>query len=927
MLFYSVLTTNKLLTVTIFIKITKNLLTNTYFYCNVKIGRNNIHERINAMKKFLTVSIAAFSATVLTFSALEFQTGLNTPSNTIVTAASDSSDWGAMNIGGGGFVSGIVTGKKTMYARTDVGGMYKYNYDSKKWEQLMGFISEEDKGFLSVDAMCIDPNDDNTAYFLCGCAYFSSERTAVFKTSDGGKTFTEYDVTDLIKVHGNGYGRQCGEAIAVDPDNSDIIYCGGDTDGLIVSKDGGKTWSYDDAFQKLGLFTNEIKWPTWGNVVEKTTVGMDYVNCNGISTIAINKGKVYVGISDNTIGANVYVSDVGKGNWKPLSADLPTKAFPSRINLDADGNLLMAYVGGLQFAATGGGLYKYDVASGKVTNISPTENSYGSCVSLPDNSNELIAATCGVWSSQLWDKDAWDNDTVAWGDQFYRSHDGGKTWESVTPGVTTTWQGPLAADYLQDGGHEWIRNKAIHWCGSLVLDPRDSDRILMTSGNGVFACDNIWDEIPVYYFHPDGIEEVVPLDLVSVPGGYVYSAIGDYDGFIHKSVDESIQYSPSLGSTSCIAYCPADPKVMFRGSMNEAKGCYTTDGGETWKMITTSSSNAKAAITKLGEGKYRIICGMSYSDDFGSTWKQINGISVSGDLCYQVDSEKPNYVYAAGNDNNPYDDSVKPHNYLFVSDDYGATFTKKTICEYDKAEQYSRIAMITGSSGSVLCPAGYYGLYLTKDYGESFNKLEGVTSCFAVGIGAAKDKNSPMTIYMWGTCGSDKNTGAYASTDLGKTWVKVNDDEHQYGGTGNGKFIIGDMNEFGTYYMSTVGMGIIYHKNAFSTSVSPSQGETPTTTVTKETKQSETKASTSASSAASSSGSEKIVYGDLNDDGTADLTDLTLLSIALMEHSKFDEKHGIAADVDGNGEIDIADLALFKQYVCKDNVYLGPRKK
>ena len=128
-----------------------------------------------------------------------------------------------------------------MLARTDVGGAYKYNYETKRWEQLMAFLNEEDRGMLSVDAFCIDPTDDNTFYLLAGCAYFSDARTEIFKTTDGGETFTRIDVTDLIQVHANGYGRQCGEAIAVDPDNPNILYCGGDVTAgdscLIMSKD------------------------------------------------------------------------------------------------------------------------------------------------------------------------------------------------------------------------------------------------------------------------------------------------------------------------------------------------------------------------------------------------------------------------------------------------------------------------------------------------------------------------------------------------------------------------------------------------------------------------------------------------------------------------------------------------------------------
>ena len=44
----------------------------------------------------------------------------------------DTMTFGTMGISGGGFVSGIVTGKKVMYARTDVGGAYKYNYETNE---------------------------------------------------------------------------------------------------------------------------------------------------------------------------------------------------------------------------------------------------------------------------------------------------------------------------------------------------------------------------------------------------------------------------------------------------------------------------------------------------------------------------------------------------------------------------------------------------------------------------------------------------------------------------------------------------------------------------------------------------------------------------------------------------------------------------
>ncbi len=66
-----------------------------------------------------------------------------------------------------------------------------------------------------------------------------------------------------------------------------------------------------------------------------------------------------------------------------------------------------------------------------------------------------------------------------------------------------------------------------------------------------------------------------------------------------------------------------------------------------------------------------------------------------------------------------------------------------------------------------------------------------------------------------------------------------------------------------------------------------------------------------------------INYGDLNNDGTADLTDLTLLSLYLLKAQKFSSYLIEAADIDGSGEVDIADLAYFKQYVCMDKSVLS----
>lgn len=916
--------------------------------------------------KFKNRVLSVFTASALLITGTCVSVETNNMQVSATESVEDSYDWGNVEIGGGGFVSGIVTGQSEMYARTDVGGAYRYDYEKEEWVQLLDFLNEADRGLLSVDAIAIDPNDDMTVYFLCGCAYFSDARTVVFKTTDGGETFTQSDVTDMIQVHGNGYGRQCGESIAVDPDNPDIIYCGGDVtagdSALIKSTDGGQTWSCVKSYDDIGFFDCTVKWPTWTDHQVRAVCDAEYGSQNGVSTIMIENGKVYVGTSVND-EANVYVADVDKDEFTVLSSDLPTNSYISRINLDCDGNLLLSYIGGLTFNGTGGGIYRYNIDDNTVDNISPTTNSFGACVSLPDDANSLVATTCGVWSSQLYYEDAWADDKVSWGDQFYISRDGGETWTSVTPGNAKGWGQPLQADYLQCGDFDWIYCKAIHWVGAVVLDPRDSNKICLTSGNGIFNCDNIWDELPVYYFHPNGIEEVVALDMCSVPGGYDYCAIGDYDGFIIDENNQQVsQYSPNIGSTSAIAYCPSNPDVMVRyanGQNDVGNGYYSTDGGKTWTKMS-SSTGGKAAITQLDDDTYRFFQSGSddgsvkYSDDWGATWNSCSGIPTtygSKTTYMLVDQDDPSLVYAGVtyyNSSWSYSKSAAElsdaYYAIAVSTDYGKTFTYKQVCMYDQCDTAARLADL--GNGDLIMGAGYYGAYLISDKGQTVTKLDSVNYCKTIGYGKAAEDSDYNTLYMYGKPNSDDLEGIYRSTDAGKTWVLINSD-HLYGGTGNGNFLVGDMNEYGKVYMSTVGCGIVVGEctdssatptpktttttaatttittttTAKTTSTTAATTTTAVVTTTAKATTTTTKAATTTTKAQeTTSGTsvtfdDSILYGDTNLDGEVNMSDVVVLnkivSGVIATPSAQQQKN---ADVDVSDSIDGTDAKILLQF-------------
>lgn len=68
---------------------------------------------------------------------------------------------------------------------------------------------------------------------------------------------------------------------------------------------------------------------------------------------------------------------------------------------------------------------------------------------------------------------------------------------------------------------------------------------------------------------------------------------------------------------------------------------------------------------------------------------------------------------------------------------------------------------------------------------------------------------------------------------------------------------------------------------------------------------------------------KSFIWGDLDESGEVDLSDLTVLSQHLLKDIKLEGTKLSAADVNGDDEVDIRDIALLKQYVMNDQVKLG----
>ncbi len=695
----------------------------------------------------------------------------------VIAQTSTAYSWKNVAIGGGGFVTGIITSKEQsglMYARTDVGGAYRWDVTNSTWIPLMDWASENQQGMFGTESIAIDPQSPNIVYMSAGISYFNSGRSYILRSTDYGANFTITEVTSQFKIHGNGMGRQDGERLQVDPNNSAILYCGTRSNGLWKSADAGATWT---RLNSLDITTTTNQNGVCFVIPDKTSVA-------GGAT-----QRIFAGISRPGNDQNFYKSeDAGATFTAVINPSLAAGQMPQRAVLSGDGNLIITYGnGGGPYGTTygtiaepfdQGQIWKYNIAAGAWTNITPTgyNKAFGGISVDPNNPQRMVASTINVYNLQY---------SNAYGDRLFYSTNGGANWTDIVAS---------RGFVLDPNGVSWITGQAIHWAGSIEFDPSNTNRVLVTSGNGIFVNENIATS-NVWKFNVKGFEETVAQNLVSIPNGPVISVIGDYDGFRHTDVSQYAPiHNPKIGTTTGLDYATLNTSKLVRVGSSMY---YSNDMGVTWTKTTVIngssgqvalSANGNVILHSPGSGSttYR-------SADNGTTWTTVTGLNV-GTARPVADPVNSNKFYAYATNGT-----------VMVSNDGGVSFTAGGSTGTGGSKI---IRTVPGREGHLWVPLTGNGLYRSINSGTSFTKISTVTTCTAVGIGKAAPAGTYETIYIWGTV--NNVLGIHRSTDEGATWVRVNDEAHEYGGPANGQFVVGDMNVYGRVYMSTAGRGIVY---------------------------------------------------------------------------------------------------------------------
>lgn len=79
--------------------------------------------------------------------------------------------WRQVAIGGTGFVTGVLfhpSVRGLAYARTDIGGAYRWDDRSARWIPLNDDLGWDDWNLLGVEAMAVDPAHPDRVYLALG---------------------------------------------------------------------------------------------------------------------------------------------------------------------------------------------------------------------------------------------------------------------------------------------------------------------------------------------------------------------------------------------------------------------------------------------------------------------------------------------------------------------------------------------------------------------------------------------------------------------------------------------------------------------------------------------------------------------------------------------------------------------------------------
>ncbi|GAB3453988.1 hypothetical protein GCM10027321_04690 [Massilia terrae] len=704
-----------------------------------------------------------------------------------------------------------------MYARTDIGGAYRWNNSNGSWTPITdgpGFGGGESE-FHGVESIALDPSNDQLVYLVTGMYTVDGggnpQNGRIYASSNRGASWTHYDLP--FPVGGNEDARAIGERLQLDPTNPSTMFYASRTAGLWKSTNSGQTWT-QAALSSTVLTGAQIK--VIGSVKGVEQIMFDNSNVGGGAATR----NIYAAVAPDYaqaagLGSTLYKSQDGGSSWTPVPVPSSVSGYyvPHMVRT-SDGYFYVVFNKTAGQGAGGPGyLYKFGGTSfgeSWTQLAATTTGGYGGVSVYGSGAMARIAlAVTGTWTSTS--------------PVVQLSDNGGGSWREIAGG-------------MQHGGAGYWG-----WVDDIEIDPANRDHIMHITGGGVWETWNASSATPSWDAPVNNLEETATQALVTPPAGAAYTLVNSA-GDIGTWVQTDVTAHPTRGPTSAWSNGNAadmawsDPSyIVGSGVLNSSStafGFWSGDSGNTWSNFAVlpngAAANQAAASSIVATARGQVIWAPansvpSYSTDNGASWTPTNLPAlpaVGWDRGYRlvVDRKNPAKVYAYDSAGVPWNNTAGK---VYVSTDGGHNFTLSQGSVSAKlapnAYWTTSMAINPKVEGDIWLADGN-AVYHSTDSGANWAKVGNFATVAASGstgqlqgasviaLGKALGGSSyQAAVYVVGAMNGV--WGVYHSDDGGASWARYNDDAHQFGGIG---VMAADWNTYGRIYLSGTGRGLLY---------------------------------------------------------------------------------------------------------------------
>jgi oligoxyloglucan reducing-end-specific cellobiohydrolase len=697
----------------------------------------------------------------------------------------------------GGYVPNIVahpTEKGLFYARTDIGGAYRWDPSLLRWIPLMDFTDASHyTNYLGPESIALDPNDPNKLYIATGM--YSGNQAYLLYSENRGQSFQFYPFPAPVgmTLTSNGNGRAEGERLAVNPFNPSELFFATRQNGLWKSEDHGQTWS------------------------QVTTFPIRFTSDPGLGFVLFDRfqsGRVFVG---DLVPGGLYQSLDAGATWA-LVPGQPSGSFPKGIGTRRPQKAVINQ-NGVLFVTLGdqpgpnnmlnGEVWKLDTASGTWTNITPAgavSGSQGGFIGIDVDAqqpNTVVTATFDRWGPI---------------DTIYLSRDAGATWKDLGWLANYRPSSIARSPWLAWGGvpkYGW-------WMSALSIDPTDSNHLMYATGATIFATHDLADadaatvqgQGPQWEVEAQGVEECSVLALISPSSGaHLLSGTGDVGGFRHDDFAISpptMMTNPIFGNGTGLDWAGQNPNFIVRTGNTVPNGAYSVNGGTDWTPFgTTVTASLQVAVSADASVIY--LSNRQYSLDNGTTFSATpttgsGSLPASSLSAIFADKVRPKVFYA-------FQSSTGTFYSTYQADGSENGYTWTAMSSTLPPSSIGLMVPVYNREGDIWLSQPS-ALYHSTDFGATWRKINAsgnaarLTNVTTVAVGAPRTANAYPSLFVWGTYNGIQ--GIFRSDTKGARWTRVSDDAHNYGGPGAASAFVGDPRVFGRIYMGMNGRGIIY---------------------------------------------------------------------------------------------------------------------